>query len=193
MAHLKKFAVLALAIAFVCPARAQAPLTKNSPFLPVAESAPVATAANENLVLAGASGTGKHTLVCIYDTQVKRSYWIEVGSTAEGIKVINYDGVRDQALVLVGGQQKLLTLRASAVVSGGAATPPASPSFATPTGQAPLMPTQGTVQPPPAPGSVAQQETEARMLVSDLLEIGMQQRKAYEDAQKKADTEKKKT
>jgi hypothetical protein len=50
--------------------------------------------------------------------------------------------------------------------------------------------TQGTPQPPPAPGSIAQQETEARMLVSDLLEIGIQQRKAYEDAQKKAEAEK---
>jgi hypothetical protein len=32
------------------------------------------------------------------------------------------------------------------------------------------------------PGSDARAETEARMMVSDLLEIGMQQRKAYEDA-----------
>lgn len=41
-----------------------------------------------------------------------------------------------------------------------------------------------------SPGSIAQQETEARMLVSDLLEIGIQQRKAYEEAQKKTETEK---
>lgn len=40
--------------------------------------------------------------------------------------------------------------------------------------------------PPPAPGTVAHQEQEARMLVSDLLEIGMAQRKAYEEAQAKA-------
>jgi hypothetical protein len=44
--------------------------------------------------------------------------------------------------------------------------------------------------PPPAPGSAAEiqtrQETEARMLVSDLLEIGMAQRRAYEEAQRKA-------
>jgi hypothetical protein len=38
---------------------------------------------------------------------------------------------------------------------------------------------------PQAP-EIAKQEREARMLVSDLLEIGMQQRKAYEEAQKKA-------
>ena len=34
--------------------------------------------------------------------------------------------------------------------------------------------------------TIARQEEEARMLVSDLLEIGMAQRKAYEEAQKKA-------
>ena len=33
---------------------------------------------------------------------------------------------------------------------------------------------------------VVKQERDARMLVSDLLEIGMAQRKAYEEAQKKA-------
>ena len=56
------------------------------------------------------------------------------------------------------------------------ATPPAGPVFdpnAKPTGEA-------------KPLTVARQEEEARMLVSDLLEIGMAQRKAYEEAQKKA-------
>jgi hypothetical protein len=33
---------------------------------------------------------------------------------------------------------------------------------------------------------VAQDQREARMLVSDLLEIGVQQRKAYQDAKEKA-------
>ena len=33
---------------------------------------------------------------------------------------------------------------------------------------------------------IVKQEREARMLVSDLLEIGMQQRKAYEEAARKA-------
>jgi ABC-type phosphate transport system permease subunit len=63
----------------------------------------------------------------------------------------------------------------------------AAAGFASPV-TAPIV-TQGIPQPPPAPGSIAQQEVEARMLVSDLLEIGIQQRKAYEEAQKKADQE----
>jgi hypothetical protein len=58
------------------------------------------------------------------------------------------------------------------------------------------MPPQPTVAPPPVapakppgppiPEAQLKQETEARMLVSDLLEIGMAQRKAYEEAQRKA-------
>ena len=41
-----------------------------------------------------------------------------------------------------------------------------------------------TLQPvPPAPPQ--RQEAEARMLVSDLLEIGMAQRRAYEEAQRR--------
>jgi hypothetical protein len=40
---------------------------------------------------------------------------------------------------------------------------------------------------PPTPAEIqTRQETEARMLVSDLLEIGMAQRRAYEEAQRKA-------
>ena len=98
--------------------------------------------------------------------------------------------------ITVGGQEKLHTLRSPAISGGGANPTLVSTGFSTPApstaGPTP-GPTQGTPQPPPAPGSVAQQETEARMLVSDLLEIGMQQRKAYEEAQKKAAAEKKKS
>ena len=39
---------------------------------------------------------------------------------------------------------------------------------------------------PPTPTTIARQEEEARMLVSDLLEIGMAQRKAYEEKQRQA-------
>lgn len=50
------------------------------------------------------------------------------------------------------------------------------------------VPVAPTVPLPP-PSSPAEAEREARMLVSDLLEIGMQQRKAYEEAQRKASAE----
>jgi hypothetical protein len=40
--------------------------------------------------------------------------------------------------------------------------------------------------PPAATATPEQEQREARMLVSDLLEIGVQQRKAYQDAKQKA-------
>jgi hypothetical protein len=119
--------VLAFAAAiFAGRASAQEPLPKDSPFLPVAGSLPAGLSANENLTLAGVTGSEKTALVCIYDTQIKRSYWIPVGSTTEGIKVLSYDSARDQAVITVGGQQKLLTLRKAPVANAGAN--PSSPS-----------------------------------------------------------------
>lgn len=48
------------------------------------------------------------------------------------------------------------------------------------------MPATPKPEAPATPESQVKAETEARMLVSDLLEIGMAQRKAYEEAQKRA-------
>jgi len=168
-------------------ASAQTALPKDSPFLPAAGSAPAVAAAGDIHELAGISSTGKITLVCIYDNQAQRSRWIAVNATVDGIKVLSFDAAREEATIKVGEQQKTLRMRKAAVAGAANVNPGANAAaFATP---APTV-TQGTPQPPPAPGSVAQQETEARMLVSDLLEIGIQQRKAYEEAQKKAEQEK---
>ena len=175
----------------VTVASAQTALPKESPFLPApGAAASEGTTTQDGLELAGVSSTAKNTLVCIYNNQTKRSHWIPVSATVEGIKVLAYDAALDQVSLSVGGQQKILRLR-KATISGSGVTNSnpgaAAAGFANPA----VMPiTQGTPQPPPAPGSIAQQETEARMLVSDLLEIGIQQRKAYEDAQKKAEAEK---
>ena len=179
------------ALVAVTAASAQTALPKDSPFLPAPGSAASGgTTSQEGLELAGVSSTAKNTLVCIYDNQTKRSHWIPVNATVEGIKVLAYDSTLDQVSLSVGGQKKVLRLRKATISGSGVANSnpgAAAAGFATPA----VMPiTQGTPQPPPAPGSIAQQETEARMLVSDLLEIGIQQRKAYEDAQKKTETEK---
>lgn len=178
---------LLLGLAIVAPAFAQTALPKDSPFLPALGTAPAVAAAGDIHELAGVSSTGKSTLVCIYDNQAKRSRWIAVNATVDGIKVLSFDAAKDEATIKVGEQQKTLRMRKAAVAGSANVNAGANAAaFATP---APTV-TQGTPQPPPAPGSVAQQETEARMLVSDLLEIGIQQRKAYEEAQKKAEQEK---
>lgn len=177
---------LLFAVSAVVHVQAQTALPKESPFMPAPGANAAAAPVNETLELGGFSGTGQTTVVCITDIAAKRSHWIPVGSTTEGIKVLSFDAVQDQATITVGGQQKTLRMR-KAKVAGSTNPGLTAASFAAPPAPAP---TQGIPQPPPAPGSVAQQETEARMLVSDLLEIGIQQRKAYEEAQKKAEQEK---
>ena len=179
--------LILLGFATAASAPAQTALPKDSPFMPAAGSAPAVATAGDIHELAGISSTGKSTMVCIYDNQAKRSRWIAVNATVDGIKVLSFDAAKDEATIKVGEQQKTLRMRKASVGGSINSNPGANAAaFATP---APTV-TQGTPQPPPAPGSVAQQETEARMLVSDLLEIGIQQRKAYEEAQKKAEQEK---
>jgi hypothetical protein len=183
-------------------------LAKESPFkLRGGPSAPAA-GANETIEFAGVSSVGKRTDLIFYDKTAKKSHWIAQGETKEGISVLNYDDRRDEAVVKINGVQKTLALRKVASPAAARGVPGLPSGFNTPF-PAPLpapvsaqlpIPT-GTVvsnnaseppanQPAPAPGSPAEvqkkQETEARMLVSDLLEIGMAQRRAYEEAQRKA-------
>jgi hypothetical protein len=198
----------------VAGAAAQTPLPKESPF--VSTAAPAAAApAGEVHEFAGVSTLEKKTLVNIYDKQAKKGKWIAVGDTVEGTTVLRYDSAREQVVVRIGGIEKTLTLRkagARTVAGSGApaaavpwaapagwnsapaAHPPVAATVAAPTNAAAAAPTgpapasTPAIQkpPPPAPGTTAYQEQEARMLVSDLLEIGMAQRKAYEEQQKKA-------
>jgi hypothetical protein len=158
----------------------------DSPFLPPAHAGGAAGAGRgpQAFELAGASITSNGTDVCIYDVQAKRSRWITVGSTSDQIQVVSYDPDKDQVVIRANGVQTSLELRKTTVESLGPAGQAAA--FAMPA--APAL----TVNPSPPPvlpfktPEVAKQEREARMLVSDLLEIGIQQRKAYEEAAKKA-------
>ena len=199
---LRPFAA-ALALGGAGVAAAQAPLLKSSPFMssggPVQASA---SPASEAYQFAGVSTVGKTTYVSLFDTQSKKGRWIPLGTEVDGIKVLTYDAPRDQVVVHIGGVEKLLTLRkahgTANAPSAVAALPSPTAGFAIPppAAFAPPVPLPGAAQPadavaakPPAPQlyeGQAKQEQEARMLVSDLLEIGMAQRKAYEEAQKKS-------
>jgi hypothetical protein len=184
-------------------------LPKFSPFETRGNGAPAAAAANENVEFAGVSSVGKKTDLIFYDKTAKKSHWIGVGETKEGIAVLNYDQRRELAVVKVNGVEKTLALRKGRGPVNSALSVPAVPvGFNTAPAVAPAPayrfvpatnPTTAAVTPtpaanpappkqdgPPTPETQAKQETEARMLVSDLLEIGMAQRKAYEEAQRKA-------
>ncbi len=204
------FAGLALALAF--PAMAQTSLPKDSPFLPSGTAA-VVGGPGENLEFAGVSVVGKRTDLILLDKTTKKNRWIGIGDSVDGITVVTYDPKIDQAVVRRDGVQRVLVLRRGAgsvnlpaavapVPTGfAAATPFPPPTAPQPPGSRPAAavttppPATPTLSPgPPRSMSAAElqthQETEARMLVSDLLEIGMVQRRAYEAAQSKAAREK---
>jgi hypothetical protein len=186
---------------------------KKSPFMPsgTAAASPAAVA-NEAIEFAGVSSVGSRTDLIFHDKRAKKSRWVGVGETVEGISVVSYDSRREQAVVKINGEEKTLALRkggrtvhAPAITQ--VATLPGAAGFAVPAHLPGAEPFQ-TVQPtstgsmtaaqaqaappmppqsgPATPEQIAKQESDARMLVSDLLEIGMAQRKAYEEAHRRA-------
>ncbi len=173
-------------------------LPKRSPFESASGPAAPSAAANETIEFAGVSTIGKKTDLIFKNKTSNKTSWITKGETKDGISLLNYDALKDQAVVKIDGVEKVLTLRKAGGGSGAV-----QPVAAVPTGYnipAPAPSPSGAAAPVPVPVTVAatpavpaapqteqqKQETEARMLVSDLLEIGMAQRKAYEDAQRKA-------
>lgn len=202
--------VLALAgTSLAAESAAGSALSKDNVFRPPGSAAAASAAANETLEFAGVSSIGSRTELIFYDKATKKNHWIGKGETKEGITVLNYDARREEAIVTINGTQKTLPMRQPAAGKPGApiralppvatgfnvSTPAPLPTVVTPAA-APVTPTPDAAPmpappntPPPAPTTpeaVAKAETEARMLVSDLLEIGMAQRRAYEEAQRRA-------
>ncbi|MBI5381805.1 MAG: hypothetical protein HZA31_07890 [Opitutae bacterium] len=163
---------------------AEGTLTNESPFLSAGTSA-AAVIENAPLQLAGITIIEPKTYVCLVDATKNRGRWLAVGTKIDELEVISCDTVREEAVVRVGAETKTLPLRKPASSKGGIASkvPEPAPSI-------PNVGPAGGALPPVAPLLTREaQEREARMLVSDLLEIGMRQRKAYEEAQRKAAAE----
>lgn len=155
----------------------------QSPFLPANPAVSASHAqSNEPYQLSAIGVVGEQTFVSIYETAEKRSRWIAVGGSLGDLHVVSCDIEAEQVVVVVGGKTLTLTLPKSAVSTAAAAPAPAAAT--------PAMPVAGSAgsEAPAAPDVASDEDKarEARMLVTDLLEIGMQQRKAYEDAQKQA-------
>lgn len=170
------FAILAVGAAPLAPAQTA---LQDSPFMPGPGSvATPGTAPGETLQLSGITVVGKKTYVSIYDVEKKHSRWLAVGDTVDGVEVVSCDVRYDKAVVRVGKELKTLTLRPPSIVATGA---PALATGATATDLA--LPTAPVVAASSGTPLTEQaiQEREARMMVSDLLEIGQQQRKAYEE------------
>lgn len=137
--------------------------------------------------LAGSSVQGPDVSVCIYERQAKHSQWIPVGGIADGIHVISYDALNDRATVTIAGAFKELTMRRATVASLSPSSAGRPDESAAPLRLQPAVPDAQLAPAAAAPlRSAVEEQREARMLVSDLLEIGVQQRRAYQDAKQKA-------
>lgn len=207
-------ALLSLSAAGALPAAealtAETAARKN-PFKPAGAAAGPAATTHESIEFAGVSQIGSATTLIFHDKSAKKNRWVGLNETVEGITVLRYDPRVEQVTVKINGAEKTLALRkGTGPINAPTATAPLPPAaaFATPTPDAataappvvaPVAPPPTTVEPAaqasltakpaPAPGTPeaqAKAETDARMLVSDLLEIGMAQRRAYEEAQRRA-------
>lgn len=164
----------------------------RSPFLPPNASAagPGTKGPGDTYELAGASATSSGSAICLYNTTTKHSRWLNVGETDGDLQVLSYDPNSEQAIVRFDGRIHQMSLRATRTsVAGPTFAPSTLP--AVPTGSS-LAANQPLFDPSTAGKSAEQikQERDARMLVSDLLEISIRQRKAYEEAQKRANAAK---
>lgn len=168
---------IALLLGSVTRGGAQTP--PNSPFARPGQPGATGPAgpaipANAKFELNGITRLDDTAMVCITTLADKRSRWIKVGATVEGIKVLNYDAATGAVVIRQAGQDVTLGLKQPTYdpVQLAAYQPPAM--------TAPLPMATPALN---APVTNEEKATEARMLVSDLLEIGMIQRKAYEEAQ----------
>jgi hypothetical protein len=150
---------------------------KNSPFVKPSGASNIAkpTADTpEDLALSGIVSLGGSTLVCITVVAEKRSHWIKVGESAARINVLSHTPETGQVAIKYNGQTLNLELTKPTFDS-------ASISRYSPVSSGPLPVAQVALD---VPLTNKQKESEARHLVSDLLEIGIIQREAYRRAER---------
>jgi hypothetical protein len=156
---------------------AQTALASSSPFLAAgAAGGGAGPGSGPAFELAGGIVTSSGSEVCIYDINGKRSHWIGVGDADGRIQVLSYDSAADRAVVRVDGVEQTLDLRKE--------TTPRSPASAVP-----FVAAVGSVPGALPPGmsiQEARKQREARMLVMDLMDAGMKQRQAREEALRQA-------
>jgi hypothetical protein len=166
-----------LALAMSGMASAQTTLIQDSPFLaPGTGPGGAGPGSGPAFELAGGSVTSEGSQVCIYDVGGKRSHWIRVGDADGRIQVVSYDAGGDRAVVRIDGVEQTLDLRKEVT--------PRSPVSA-----APFVAATNAVPaalPPGVSVQDARKQREARMLVMDLMDTGMRQRRAHEEALRQA-------
>jgi len=167
-----RFRLVALVFVAACLLLSGTESQDASPFLPPdsGRAAPVSVPAPTlaNLQFAGVLSFGREVLISVYDVRTNEGVWIPVGGEAQGIRIITYDPENEEVTVLSAGVTARLKLREAQFVGVGMIKP---------------LPT--LEQEYGRPLTVEEEETEARMLVSDLLEIGMKERARQRELRRK--------
>jgi hypothetical protein len=127
------------------------------------------------------------------DSRTRKNFWVPLGGTENGFTVESYDEHSEQVVVRRGTRTRPISLRktvlvAMPVTANPTYRPNSAPVPPVTTAAAPRAPGTGVdeIKNPKSPEEIKQAEYEARMLVSDLLDISMQERarqKALRDAQ----------
>ena len=187
--HPRAFTLLGLLTIASCLGAAENPAATAPvvPATPPAAASP-APAQPARWELAGVIGIRETLTVRINDTVEKTGAWLRVGESFGPAKLVAADA--DTATIQVGTERTVLGLRIDGVAPGEATPATATAS----TASTPTATPASTPVPLPSTGDPETDakrdqtiaEREARMLVSDLLEISMIQRKAYEDKQAEA-------
>ena len=142
----------------------------TSPFLPATGTATTPAPRTARWELIAIMGTREKPAVRIQNTAENAAAWLQVGESFGALKLLAADLAASTATVQVGTEQFLLPLRLGAVIPGAAATTSAPGGSGATGAIPPPLPSTGDAE---ADAKRAQDiaEREARMLVSDLLEI----------------------
>lgn len=156
-------------------------LPEQSPFLPPASAAAPTGTAPSDYDFVGMTTVGPQTLVSVRRQSDHRSLWIPVGKSVAEITVVAYDAAKDEITIRTPEATLTLPLHKTGPIENASSTTGSRPAPVA------ILPAPPPVGIPAKPLSIQEEkEMEARMLVTDLLEIGQQQRKAYEEAQRQA-------
>jgi len=190
-----------LSATFACAAGVDS-LRERSPFVP--PSAPQQTDANalSTVELTGILSVGGKPQFSVRDTSTGRSFWLGLGETQEGLTARSYDAAASSVVIEGRGARRNIVIREARVTT---APPPPPVVAAQPPPQNTSNPAvvAGGAQPAVQPMTPAQKkqaqaqvrdakgrtneeaERDARLLVSDLMDLSVQERRRYEENQRR--------
>lgn len=202
----KVVSILTILAAATAAGASMESLRERSPFVPPSTSQPAGGEVNalSSFELTGILSVGGKPQFSVRDTSTNRGFWLGLGETQDGLTVRSYDEASSSVVLEGRGARRNLVIREARVTTAAPPPPvvnphlqPAGPPLAAP--QPGVAGPQQNAQIPPSAKKQAQAqvrdakgrtneeaERDARLLVSDLMEISIQERKRYEENQRRA-------